>query len=217
MPRPHSTRKATPTSFVYGKLNEVEKSTYTSRLLHLATWCHSAKDLVDTADTDQPGPAVDSLLSQIAAVSQKITSPRPKRKHVENTKRLRSLVRNTPPPSSPSFSRHIAKIQDTIESSRALDDSDAVRKLHGSLVCGCKMKKVVSETLCPNDMHPTATLLRDSWSKIGCASQTSLAALCSTLVVTPLSNLCLGLFTKSLPTPPPALLRRHWRPFPIFH
>ena len=145
----------TATPFVYQKLNEEEKSTYTSRLLHLATWCHKAKDLVDTVDAHQLIPAVDSLLSQMATAFHKITSPRPKRKHVENTKRLRSLVRDTPPPSPPSFSAHIAKIQDTVESLRASDDSDAIRKLHRSLVRGCKMKNIVTETLCPNDMHPT--------------------------------------------------------------
>ena len=91
----------------------------------------------------------------MATAFHRITSPRPKRKHVENGKRLLSLVRDTLPPSSPSFSAHIAKIQDTVESLRASDDSDAFHKLHRSLVRGCKMKKVVTETLCRSDMHPT--------------------------------------------------------------
>ena len=154
-PAPILLAKPPPTPFVYRNLNEEEKSTYTSRFLHLATWCHNAKDLVDTADADQLIPAVDSLLSQMATAFHKITSPAPKRKHVENTKRLRSLVRDTPPPSSPSFSARIAKIQDTVESLCTSSASDALRKLHRSLVRGCKMKKVVTETLCPNDMLPT--------------------------------------------------------------
>ena len=116
---------------------------------------YNAKDVVDTADAEQLIPAVDSLLSQMATAFHKITSPRPKRKHVGNTKRLRSLVRDTPPPSSPSFSAHIAKIRDTVESLRASNDSDAIRKLHRSLVGGCKMKTVVTESLCPKEMPPT--------------------------------------------------------------
>ena len=91
----------------------------------------------------------------MATALHKITIPRPKRKHVENTKRLRSLVRDSPPPSSPSFSAQIAKLQDTVESLRASDDSNAIRKLHWSLVRGCKMKNVVTEILCPKDVHPT--------------------------------------------------------------
>ena len=91
----------------------------------------------------------------MATAFHKITTPRPKPKYIENTKRLRSLVRNTPLPSSPSSSAHIAKIKDTVESLRASDDSGAIRKLHRSLVCGRKMKKIVTETLCPNNMHPT--------------------------------------------------------------
>ena len=154
-PVPILLAKPPPTPFVYRKINEEENSTYTSQLLHLATWCHNAKDLVDTADADQLIPAVDSLLSQMATAFHKITSPRPKGKHVENTTRLRSLVRDTPPPSSPSFSAHVAKIQDTVEPLRAPEDSNAIRKLHRNLVRGCKMKKVVTETVCPNDMRPT--------------------------------------------------------------
>ena len=85
----------------------------------------------------------------------KIMSHRPRRKHVESTKRLRSFVRNPPPLSSPSFSAHIAKVQDTVQLLRASDDTDAICKIHKSLVCGCQMKKVVTETLYSNDMHPT--------------------------------------------------------------
>ena len=158
-PAPILLAKPPLTPFVYQKFNEEEKSIYTSRLLHLATCCHNAKDLVDTADAGQLIPAVDSPLSQMATAFHKITSRRPDRKHVANTKRLHSLERDTPPPSSPSFSAHIAKVQDTVESLRASNDSDAIRKLDRSLVQGCKMKTVASETLCPNYMH--LTLVRD--------------------------------------------------------
>ena len=61
-PAPILLAKPPPTPLVSRKLNEEEKFTYTSRLLHLATWCHNAKDLVDTADADQLIAAVDSLL-----------------------------------------------------------------------------------------------------------------------------------------------------------
>ena len=150
----------------------------------------------------------------MATAFQKITSPRPKRKHVDNTKGLCSLVCETPPPSSSSVSAHRAKLQDTVESLCVSDDSDAIRKLHRSLVRGSKMKNVVAETLCPNDMHPT--VVRDPATGQLEQDPVRVAKIFGSALQhlggTPLTNLRLRLLTKSSPTPPPALLWRHWRP-----